>query len=427
MADKVKLDLPAHFLGLLDRGKFRYKVARGGRGSAKSWSFARALLILCLYEPLLVLCTREYQNSIQDSVHRLLSRQIEIMNLQPFFDVQQKIIRCNSSGAQFIFKGLHHNINEIRSMEGVDICWVEEGQSVSEESWRALIPTIRKENSEIWLSFNPIHPDDPTCKRFVEARPLPPRMLSIVCNWSDNPWFTEELNQERLHMLKTDPDAYDHVWGGHYLQITNAAVLRGSYVVEPFDTPERVDRFFFGADWGFAQDPTVLVRAFIKDDCLYVDHEAWGLNVDTDDIPAMFKGGVSSKNGKIWPGIPEVENWPIKADSARPETISYVRRHGQLNIQPADKWKGSVEDGIAHLKAFKKIIIHPRCIHVAEEARLYSYKVDRNTEEVLPIIVDKHNHCIDSLRYALDGYIQKRGNLGVWLRLGKQSANFRGN
>lgn len=425
---QVNLELPAQFVPLLSRGEYRYKVAHGGRGSAKSWSFARSLVILSLAEPLLILCTREYQNSISDSVLRLLADQIHRLDLDAYFDVRATVIRCKLTGSEYIFKGLHHNTQEIKSLEGVDICWVEEGQSTSEDSWKTLIPTIRKDNSEIWLTFNPIRPEDPTCQRFIEN--VPDRALIVKSNWMDNPWFTKTLDEERRYMLRTDPDAYDHVWGGQYLRITAAAVFRNNYEIRSFETPEHVDRFLFGADWGFAQDPTTLVRGFIVDNTLYIDHEAYGIGIELDEVPAFFAGGPVQKRVAIgksaatadgfYPGVPGANDWPIKADNARPETISYVARRG-FNISAADKWQGSVEDGIAHIKGFDKVVIHERCKHTAEEFRLYSYKVDKQTGDILPVVVDKHNHCIDAIRYMLDGYIQRRGNLGVWQRLASPS------
>lgn len=420
--DGLQFDLPAPFLECLKPS--RYKIAYGGRGSAKSWSFARLLLLRAMRERLLILCTRELQKSIVDSVHRLLVSQIAALKLEPYFTVQASTIICRTSGAQFIFKGLRYNIEEIKSTEGVDIVWIEEAQSTSEESWRILIPTIRREGSEIWLTLNPIMESDPTSQRFIEN--CPPDAIRLNVNWQDNPWFTETLNRERLYMLHTDPDAYDHVWNGGYVRVAAAAVFRHRWRIDNFDVPPTIDRFFFGADWGFANDPTTLVRCFIHDDILYVDHEAYAVGVEIDEIPQLFDGGkvkrrvpVGGKHVLVeedFPGIPGCRSWPIKADSARPETISFCARQG-FNILPAEKWQGSVEDGIAHLKAFKEIVIHERCVHTAQEFRLYSYKVDKQTEEVLPVIVDKHNHCIDALRYSLDGYIQRRGNVGVWLKL----------
>lgn len=400
-----QLDIPAQLTFLMS--PMRYKVLYGGRGSSKSWSIARCLIAKAHTKKCLILCTREYQNSIQDSVLRLLETQIDIMGLRPFFDIQKTTIVHKLTGAEFIFKGMHRNIQEIKSTEGVDYCWVEEAQSVSEESWLTLIPTMRGsagKRSEIWVSFNPLSDEDPTYKRFVLNPPKNAYVLKI--GWQDNPWFPVDLEDERRYMLGNDPDAYDHVWEGMTRRITEATIFRGKYTVMPFETPDYVERFHLGADFGFAVDPSVLLRMYMSEDHkkLFIDHEAYGVGVEIDHLPALYDK------------VPGARIWPIKGDGSRPETISYMRRQG-FNIEPADKWNGSIEDGIAHLKGFEHIYIHERCHHTAVEARLYSYKTDKKTNEILPVPVDKHNHCWDSARYGLDGYIQSRGGIGIWARL----------
>ena len=375
----------------------RYKVFWGGRGGAKSWAFARALVLLALMQPLRILCARELQTSIADSVLRLLDDQISALGLTAFFDVTRNTIR-SSVGSEFLFKGIRHSVQEIKSTEGVDICWVEEAQSVSAFSWDVLIPTIRKQGSEIWVSFNPGEETDPTYQRFVKTPP--PDSVVRKVGWEDNPWFPATLEAERRYMQEVDLEAYEHIWGGHCRAISDAVIFGKRVSVEAFETPDDA-RFFHGADWGFANDPTALVRLFIKNEHLFIDAEAFGYGVEIDETPQLFDR------------IPSSRQWPIKADSARPETISYMRRQG-FNIEAADKWPGSVEDGIAHLKGFKQIVIHDRCKQMKEERRLYSYKVDRITGEILPVIVDKFNHGWDAVRYSLSGYIQRRGGLSVW-------------
>jgi phage terminase large subunit len=370
---------------------YRYKIYYGGRGGAKSWSFARALVGEAYRRPLRILCTREFQNSIADSVHRLITDQISALDLDAWFTITQTSIKSHC-GSEFIFKGLQRSIQEIKSTEGVDICWVEEAQTISEDSWEILIPTIRKEGSEIWISFNPQQDTDPTFRRFVLNTP-PDSILQKV-NWSQNPNFPEVLNREREYMLRTDPDAYQHVWEGFCRQISDAIVFRGRFVVETFDAPPSDARLYYGLDFGFSQDPMALVRCWMRDNVLYVDHESYGIGVELDDIAEFINR------------VPGADTWPIRGDSSRPETISHARRRG-FDMAAAKKWNGSVEDGIAVMKGFEKIIIHQRCKHTAEEFRLYSYEVDRQTNDILPKICDKHNHCIDAIRYALDGFIKR--------------------
>lgn len=369
----------------------RYKVFYGGRGAGRSWSCARALLLMGVAKQLRILCARETQLSIADSVHKLLGEQVDILELSNFYDVQKSRI-IGANGTEFLFKGIKHNPQEIKSTEGVDVAWVEEAQAVSENSWNILIPTIRKDNSEIWITFNPGEEADPTYQRFV-LNPPPGAVVKKV-NWHDNPWLPKVLRDEMEYLRRVDYDAYLHVWEGEPRTISDAVVFKGKFTVEPFDTPADA-RFYFGADWGFSQDPTTLIRAFVKDRTLYIDQEAYAIGCDIDKTPALFDA------------VPESRKWQIYADSARPETISYMKRAG-FKIAACEKWSGSVEDGIAFLRSFEKIVIHERCKHTAEEFRLYKYKVDVQSGEVLPVLVDKHNHCTDSVRYALGKLIRQK-------------------
>lgn len=369
----------------------RYKVFYGGRGSAKSWQFARALLLTGAERKLRILCARELQISIKDSVHHLLETQIEKLGLSEIYDVNDTEITCKLTGTVFIFKGLRYNISSIKSFEDIDIVWVEEAQSVSAESWRELIPTIRNPGSEIWVSFNPNLPTDPTWKRFVESPP--DDCIVVRVSFEDNPWFPEELRKEMEYDRRVDPDAAAHVWDGEFNVRNLASVFAGKWMIDVFETPTDAHGPYQGADWGFSQDPTVLTRSWIKDRKLFIEYEAYAVGCEIDNIPDLFDR------------VPMSRNYKIYADSARPETISHVGKRG-FRIEPADKWKGSVEDGVTYLRSFEKIIIHQRCRHTAFEARWYSHKVDKLTGDPLPEIEDKHNHCWDSIRYAHDKLIR---------------------
>lgn len=404
----VQVYFPEAFQGLFVPA--RYKVFYGGRGGAKSWQFARALLLRGSRQKIRVLCVREVQNSIADSVHKLLCEQIVALGLGDHYRItNSRIIGLN--GTEFIFCGLRANIREIKSKEGIDVCWVEEAESVTDDSWNILIPTIRKLNSEIWVSFNPLNLTDPTYQRFVVN--TPPDTIIQPVSWRDNPWFPAVLAAEREYMKRINYDMYLHVWEGKVRTINNAVVFQNKFVVESFNTPDAV-RYYHGADWGFAKDPTVLVRGFIglpteryhpKDTtcdpfrtlgtCLFVDAEVFGVGVELDNTPQLFRK------------MPTALDWVIKADNSRPETIRFMRNRG-FNVLPARKWNGSVEDGISILKGFDKIVVHPRCRHLIDELRNYSYKVDKHTNEILPVLVDAKNHCIDALRYSLDSYIRGR-------------------
>src|SRR5215471_6137120 len=199
----------------------RYRVAFGGRGGAKSWNFARAILLQAVDKPLRVLCARETQESISESVHRLLGDQVVALGLQQFYTIEKaRIIGLN--GSEITFAGIKHNVANIKSYEAVDICWVEEAQSVSKESWNILIPTIRKTASEIWISFNPDFDDDPTYEMFVKHPP--PGALVVKMTWRDNPWFPPVLEAEKEHMRRTDPDEYEHVWEGSCISLLQSAI-----------------------------------------------------------------------------------------------------------------------------------------------------------------------------------------------------------
>lgn len=370
----------------------RYKVWYGGRGGSKSWCVARLLILLAYSRPIRILCAREFQVSIADSVHRLLSDQIAELSLSDFFTITKTAIKSHCGG-EFIFKGLRHNVNEIKSLEGIDICWVEEAHHVSKDSWKVLIPTIRKDKSEIWITFNPDLASDETYQRFVVN--TPPDTVVKCVNYDSNPWFAEPLISEMNYCRRVDIDAYRNIWLGEPRAISDAIVFKGKYQVDRFDAPQGT-QFFYGADWGFSQDPTVLIRCYIIERKLYIDYEAWGIGVEIDATPALFER------------VPDAKRGPIKADNSRPETISAIRRAG-FSITAAKKWPGSVEDGIAFLRQFETIIVHERCIHTLDELGRYSYKTDRITGEVLPDLIDKHNHCIDAIRYSLSDYIQTGG------------------
>lgn len=681
------VQIPSKLLFLLNEN-WRYKVAYGGRGAAKSYAFADSCIVKALQKPIRILCARQLQTSIKDSVHKLLCDRITALGLLPYFYITKDSIKCTNS-SEFIFKGIQNNITEIKSMEGISICWVEEAQAVNNDSWEVLIPTIRKENSEIWVSFNPDRDEDSTYQRFVVN---PPRdCKTVLINYTDNPWFPEVLRREMEYCKEVDYGKYEHVWLGKTVINTEAQVYHDKFEMKDFETPENAE-FYFGADWGFAClvgntvimtdkgnkkikdmkvgdmvltkdgykkvlftknkgkktvfdidfgykntiiatddhriftsegwkcvkdlkeseeicviklnlmaklirgiqtantriisilrrkkkeniikkfyigkygrklmekflkgaiyttlteilsiikskilyvlrkvntrrftikinseacqkkllvetdiqkktglkeerslwkqlrksvvyvksvaknlllrmftknivvqsvestqtqekvkknifvkfvekhlkplliplekpvlknvhinlverkeqeevyditveggdffangvlvhncDPTAITRCFIKDQCLYIDYEAGGVGIEFEELPKLFES------------IPDVHKWQIRADNARPETISYVKRQG-FNIVDCPKWKGSVEDGVEYIRSFRRIYVHSRCPNTYNEFKFYSYKQDRNTGQILPIILDKDNHYLDSLRYGLNPYIQK--------------------
>ena len=393
MANQLMIKLPEKLQAFPVLGRYRYKVAYGGRGGAKSWSLARVLILLGASKPLRVLCAREIQNSIKESVHKLLVAQIDALQLNHLFTVTDTKI-SSKAGTEFIFSGIRSNITKIKSMEGIDICWIEEAETVSKASWDVLIPTIRKPDSEIWISFNPNEATDPTYERFITH--TPPSTLLVSINWNDNPWFPESLRKEKDYLYTVDAEAAAHIWGGQCRQSSHAQVLRGKYQVEVFEPLPSWNGAYYGSDWGFSTDPTTLIECFIDDKTLYIHRELYGLGIETDHLPTFF--------GRI----PEAKQYTIRGDNARPEIISHLKRNGYPKMVSVGKWKGSVEDGISKLRSFERIIIHPQCRHTTEEARLWSYKTDALTGDVLPDLIDKHNHCWDAIRYALEPAIRAK-------------------
>ena len=400
---RIRIPIPPPFLELLK--PHRYKVFYGGRGGAKSWSFARGLLIKAIEKRRRIICAREYQVSIRESVHALLDEQIRILDLGDFFQVQERAIN-GSNGSEFLFMGLKQNIHSAKSFEGADILWIEEGQTTSKESLDIIIPTIRKEGSEIWISLNLETEEDPVKTRFIDV--LDPDVYVRKVNYDENRYMSSTLEAERIRDLRKVETAksekeraqaqadYDHVWLGFPKRLTDAMVLK-RWEIREFAIPSNV-RWYYGADWGFASDPTALVRCFIDGRNLCISDEAYGYKVELDETPKLFDT------------VPDSRKWPIIADSARPETISFMNRQG-FRVFPAEKWPGSVEDGIAHLNSYERILIHPRCVNAADEARKYSYKVDRMTGAVLPVLVDKWNHIWDAVRYSLGSEIKRRGSV----------------
>lgn len=406
----ARIEIPPKLVPVFENEGVRYRGAYGGRGSAKTRTFAlmtaiRGYMAAKNGQSGVILCAREYMNSLEESSMEEVKQAIRSVPwLNDFYELGEKYIRTKCRSVSYVFAGLRHNLDSIKSKARILIAWVDEAESVSEIAWTKLAPTVREAGSEIWVTWNPEKDGSATDKRF--RKEPPDNAIIVEMNYDDNPWFPSVLEEERLNdQARLDAATYAWIWEGAYLENSDKQVLANKYVVQSFpdDLWQKADRLLFGADFGFAKDPNTLIRMFILDDCLYIEREAYGVGVELDHMPAFYDE------------IPEARKWPIKADSARPETISYLKRQG-FNISAAKKWQGSVEDGITYLRGFKQIIIHPRCKETAKEARLYSYKTDRITGEVLPVIEDAYNHCWDAVRYGLDGYITQKSIAGMLVR-----------
>ncbi len=364
---------------------YRYFAIEGGRGGAKSRTVAAALIARASQKPLRILCGREVQRSIKDSVKRLLDDEIKRCGLGDFFESTDSEIR-GANGSLFLFAGLKSNIDSIKSIEAIDICWIEEAQTISYVSLKTLIPTIRKPGSQLIFTWNPKSKDDPVDAMF-SGDEKPPRTCHIQVNYDKNPWFPDELREEMDFCKRIDYDAYLHIWEGRYLTNSETRVFK-NWTVETFEAPkDAVLRF--GADWGFANDPTVLSRGYLDGRTIYIDYEAHMVGCEIVNTPELFMS------------IPESEKWPIVADSSRPETISHMRKNGFPKIMGSVKGPNSVEEGIEWLKSYN-IVVHPRCKHTIDEFTMYSYKKDPLTDIILPILEDKNNHVMDAIRYMFE-------------------------
>jgi len=382
----LKIKTPRWFKPFLQPS--RYKGAHGGRGSGKSHAFAEAMIEAHVIDQTRrSVCVREIQKSLSQSVKRLLELKIQQMGVQSYFEVQETQIKSVHGDGLIIFQGMqNHTSDSIKSLEGYDCAWVEEAQSLSQRSLDLLRPTIRKPDSELWFTWNPRNSTDPI-DALLRGPNLPPSAIVKEVNFRDNPWFPDVLKAEMEYDRDRDPDKYKHVWLGSYLSNSEARVFR-NWTVEEFEAPEDATHRF-GADWGFATDPTVLVRCHLIGRKLYVDYEAYMVGCEIVNTPDLFLT------------IPESEKWPIVADNARPETISHMKKNGFPKIMPAVKGPKSVEEGIEWLKNYD-IVVHPRCQHTIDELSLYSYKTDPLTGNIIPVLEDKDNHVIDALRYACE-------------------------
>lgn len=383
----MNIETPRWALPLLNPA--RYKGAWGGRGSGKSHFFAEMLVESHVLNPdTNSVCVREIQKSLNQSVKRLLESKIEAMGVGHLFEIQEAQIKNKLGKGRIIFAGMqNHTSDSIKSLEGYDRAWVEEAQSLSQKSLDMLRPTIRKPNSELWFTWNPSKSSDPIDLLLRGENPPSGAIVERV-NYDDNPWFPDVLREEMEYDKRRDPDKYAHIWRGEYVRNSEARVFK-NWTIQEFEAPADAE-FRFGADFGFANDPTVLVRCYLTGRKLYIDYEAHQLGCEIVNTPALFLT------------VPESEKWPIVADCARPETISHLKKHGFPKCMPCVKGAGSIVEGVEWMKSYD-IIVHPRCTHVIDDLTMYSYKMDSLTGLPTNILQDANNDSIDAIRYALEG------------------------
>ena len=394
MPGVVEVDLviptPPAFNPLLAPNK-RYRGAHGGRGSGKSWFFAELMIDRFVEDPTLrAVCVREFQTSLKHSSKQLLVDTIDRLGVNKdgkrfrILDTRIETPQCG----YILFQGMsNHTADSVKSLERVSIAWFEEAQRCSRRSLTLLVPTIRDDGSELWFSWNPDSPENPV-DQLLRGKDVPSDAAVVEANWNDNPWFPTELRKELERDRARDPEKYAHVWCGAYGSRSEARVFR-NWCIREFEAPSDAV-FYYGADWGYSIDPSVLIRCYVADTKLFIDYEAYEVGVEIDRLPALF--------GRV----PGAREWPIVADSARPETISYLQRHGFPTMSAARKGPNSVEEGVQFLQNYD-IVVHPRCEATIREMTDYAFKVDPLTQRVTPKLNDKDNHVIDSLRYATEG------------------------
>ena len=366
------------------------KGARGGRGSGKSHFFAESVVEAHVLDPdFESVMIREVQKSLRFSAKKLIEQKIQSLGVGHLFDVMQNEIRHRNGKGIMIFQGMQdHTADSIKSLEAFDLAWVEEAQNISARSMELLLPTFRKSGSQIWFSWNPDDPSDPV-EQLVDD------MVCVHVNYYDNPFCPQEIINEAERHLRRKPETFDHVWLGGYNVRNEASIFLDHYRVEEFE-PSADWEPLHGLDWGFSTDPTAALRVYYRNGYVFIYQEAGGVGLELDKTAK-----------KLEETIPNIGKYVIRADSARPESISYCRRNGLPKITAVEKWSGSVEDGIEWIKSTKGVIIHPQCRETIDEFRLYSYKIHKQTGEILPDIVDKNNHYIDALRYALAPLIRQ--------------------
>lgn len=405
-----------------DGSTVRYRVMKGGRGSGKSHAAAEYVIERMRAKKTRVLCCREIQKSIRDSVKALLVKKINELgyghNGDKSFEILDTEIRC-VNGSLVTFVGLRTNIESVKSTEDTDLAYVSEARTVSQSSWEVLIPTIRNEGSEILVDYNPKDEKDPVDAMFAGKDGPPPGSIVRHINYTDNKHFPEVLRREMEYDKQRDPEKYQHVWLGQHKKNSEARVFK-NVRIEPVPTPPPGTVFRFGADWGFSVDPSVLVRCWLDGRTLYIDREAYRVGCETEDLPKLFAGRDGALPGEDWtpameavyPGIEGAKKWEITADSARPETISALNRRG-FRVVGARKGAGSINEGIEWLQSYD-IVIDPQCKHVEYEFTSFAFKIDPLTNQVLPILEDKNNHCVDGVRYATEALRKGGTNLANW-------------
>lgn len=387
----IKMDFPDELIPII-HSKERFVVLHGGRSSGKSHAIARILILKALKEKCLILCTRHIQKSIAASSYSLLVKIINEYKLNPYFTIVENEIRCNRTGSKFIFMGLWSNLDNVRSLEGLNYIWCEEAAAIVPEAWRILIPTLRAEGSQFYITFNPESVDDEVYKMFI----LNQRSDALVkkINYNQNPFLTDTIRKEIEYMRIKDPDLFDWIYEGNIRATTEITILH-NVVIHDFVIDES-RQMFYGFDAGY-EDPNALVKCYIYDHELYVCNEFYKNRLDPEELKQEFLK------------IPWIQGKYIVADSSRPEIIKMLNSTGRFQVAGAKKNIGQPQklgnykfSFAMYLKQFKNIHIHAsNCPNAAREFQGWSWSTDKN-ENILDIVQDHMDHSVDATIYALE-------------------------
>lgn len=409
----------------------RYKGAKGGRSGGKSHQFCEITAADMAANPdFKVAGIREVQKSIKFSLKSLLEQKIHEQGASYLFDIQDQVIKRRGYNGVATFFGMQdHTADSVKGLEDFDRALVDEANRLSAASLKKLTPTFRKQGSEIHFAWNPESEDDPVDAFFAANEGDPDFQLAHV-NITDNPFASDTaLAEYRREKKRADAarervadkkrqgfdgddadlaiiDDFDHVWAGGYNKRSQRLVFH-NWRKGILEVPHNVV-WFYGVDWGFASDPlagtkSCILPPSIEGDphTLYIRQAISQVGVRNEDVPGFLKR------------LEGIENWPARADSARPEMVDYVRRNGLPKLRSAKKGAGSVEDGTSFLQSFN-IVVHPvDAAPIETELRTHSYKVVKHTGEILPVVDDSNNHCLDGTRYALERQHRKGKMLDV--------------
>ena len=383
----------------------QFKGLYGGRGSGKSHGFATLMILRAVREPgFRAVCIREIQRTIADSSKQILEDKIKDLGLESYFKITDNEI-AGTNGSKIIFRGMQtHNAKSIKSLEGMDVAWIEEAETLSQISLDALIPTIRKPNSEIWASWNPDKASDAVDKLFRDNKDDKDFLVKKV-SWRDNPWFPEELKKSLLRDKERDIDKYNHIWEGEYWGVSQTQIFK-NWIIEEKQLPDSASPLY-GIDWSNGgADPNAAVQCwFLDEHTLYIDQELYEHDCPMEQLPSVL-----SKMTKL-------KDHTAYADSSRPDMIDFVRRRGFPKLRAARKGPGSVQDGISQLQGYD-LVVHPDCKNLIHELKNYSWRKDKQGN-IQSEPTDSDNHLIDALRYAVRE-VEKKSKLAA---LAKKNAS----